>query len=80
MRSFRGAVFGSIVALSTLACGEAGPPPAAPGAPIDPPRQNEDLAKMMEATPSRESEPPAPEPPPSASTQPAPSSSAPAKK
>ncbi len=34
------------------ACGDAGQPPAAPGAPIDPPKPNDDLAKMMEASPT----------------------------
>lgn len=48
--------------LALFACGDAGQPPAAPGYPIDPPRQNEDLAAML-ASPS---EPATPEPEPTA--------------
>lgn len=74
MRSLRLAVAGAVLTLSALACGDAGPPPAAPGVPIDPPKQNEDLAKMMEATPA---EPASATPPPAAEPQPTASASAP---
>ncbi|NUO52257.1 MAG: hypothetical protein HOV80_25670 [Polyangiaceae bacterium] len=51
MRSVSSAFLGLLGSLGLLACGDAGPPAAAPGYPIDPPRQNEDLAAMM-ASPS----------------------------
>lgn len=67
MRSLRGALAATVAVLSA-ACGDAGQPPAAPGAPIDPPRENPDLAAMMEASPSTPATTaPAPEPAPTAS-------------
>lgn len=64
MRSVSSVLSGVAGCLALLACGDAGPPPAAPGYPIDPPRQNEDLAAMM-ASPS-EAATAEPTPPPTA--------------
>lgn len=47
MRSIRSSVPVWLVACVATACADAGPPPAAPGAPIDPPRPNADLEMMM---------------------------------
>ena len=46
MRSIR-SLTAFLVACVATACADAGPPPAAPGAPIDPPRPNADLEMMM---------------------------------
>jgi hypothetical protein len=62
MRSVSSALLGLAGCLALLGCGDAGQPPAAPGYPIDPPRQNEDLAAML-ASPS---EPAKPDPQPTA--------------